>query len=92
MPWDELDTFRQRGLNPQHPMMRGLGQDPPGHLDADRGLRASPGSRQRGGGFFKGPCFWGFPIFAHQGVSRCQEGRLCSAGGEVRRQHSQHRG
>lgn len=28
VPWDELDAFRQRGLNPQHPMMRGLGQDP----------------------------------------------------------------
>jgi len=28
MPWDELDAFRQRGLNPQHPIMRGMGQDP----------------------------------------------------------------
>eukprot|EP00931_Biecheleriopsis_adriatica_P069889 TRINITY_DN436_c0_g1_i9.p1 TRINITY_DN436_c0_g1~~TRINITY_DN436_c0_g1_i9.p1 ORF type:complete len:1849 (-),score=485.30 TRINITY_DN436_c0_g1_i9:160-5706(-) len=28
VPWDELDAFRQRGLNPQHPMMRGMGQDP----------------------------------------------------------------
>lgn len=28
VPWDDLDAFRQRGLNPQHPMMRGLGQDP----------------------------------------------------------------
>merc|ERR1719450_1375395 len=28
MPWDKLDEFRQRGLNPQHPIMRGLGQDP----------------------------------------------------------------
>jgi len=27
-PWEDLDKFRQRGLNPQHPMMRGLGQDP----------------------------------------------------------------
>jgi len=27
-PWEELDTFRQRGLNPQHPHARGLGQDP----------------------------------------------------------------
>jgi len=28
VPWEELDAFRKRGLNPQHPMMRGLGQDP----------------------------------------------------------------
>lgn len=28
MPWDALDKFRRRGLNPQHPTMRGLGQDP----------------------------------------------------------------
>merc|ERR1719443_1145543 len=28
MPWDKLDEFRQRGLNPQHPIMRGMGQDP----------------------------------------------------------------
>lgn len=28
MPWDALDAFRQRGLNPQHPICRGLGQDP----------------------------------------------------------------
>lgn len=27
-PWDELNDFRSRGLNPQHPIMRGLGQDP----------------------------------------------------------------
>eukprot|EP00403_Amphidinium_massartii_P040736 CAMPEP_0178437148 /NCGR_PEP_ID=MMETSP0689_2-20121128/34821_1 /TAXON_ID=160604 /ORGANISM="Amphidinium massartii, Strain CS-259" /LENGTH=1806 /DNA_ID=CAMNT_0020059297 /DNA_START=173 /DNA_END=5593 /DNA_ORIENTATION=+ len=28
MPWDAVDSFRQRGLNPQAPLMRGLGQDP----------------------------------------------------------------
>jgi homodimeric pyruvate:ferredoxin (flavodoxin) oxidoreductase len=28
MPWDKVDEFRARGLNPQHPIMRGLGQDP----------------------------------------------------------------
>eukprot|EP00930_Biecheleria_cincta_P040888 TRINITY_DN279_c0_g1_i4.p1 TRINITY_DN279_c0_g1~~TRINITY_DN279_c0_g1_i4.p1 ORF type:complete len:1874 (+),score=404.50 TRINITY_DN279_c0_g1_i4:640-5622(+) len=28
VPWEELDAFRQRGLNPQHPIMRGMGQDP----------------------------------------------------------------
>jgi homodimeric pyruvate:ferredoxin (flavodoxin) oxidoreductase len=28
MPWDKVHEFRQRGLNPQHPIMRGLGQDP----------------------------------------------------------------
>jgi homodimeric pyruvate:ferredoxin (flavodoxin) oxidoreductase len=28
MPWDSLNEFRARGLNPQHPIMRGLGQDP----------------------------------------------------------------
>jgi len=28
MPWDAVDSFRSRGLNPQHPVMRGLGQDP----------------------------------------------------------------
>eukprot|EP00933_Yihiella_yeosuensis_P019667 TRINITY_DN15891_c2_g1_i1.p1 TRINITY_DN15891_c2_g1~~TRINITY_DN15891_c2_g1_i1.p1 ORF type:complete len:1850 (-),score=463.66 TRINITY_DN15891_c2_g1_i1:474-6023(-) len=27
-PMDAVGSFRQRGLNPQHPMMRGLGQDP----------------------------------------------------------------
>jgi len=27
-PWEELEKFRQRGLNPQHPISRGLGQDP----------------------------------------------------------------
>jgi pyruvate-ferredoxin/flavodoxin oxidoreductase len=26
--WEAIDKFRQRGLNPQHPGMRGLGQDP----------------------------------------------------------------
>jgi len=28
MPWDALHNFQQRGLNPQHPIMRGMGQDP----------------------------------------------------------------
>jgi len=28
VPWDELKAFRSRGLNPQHPIMRGMGQDP----------------------------------------------------------------
>jgi pyruvate-ferredoxin/flavodoxin oxidoreductase len=27
-PMDKVDEIRQRGLNPQHPIMRGLGQDP----------------------------------------------------------------
>eukprot|EP00746_Dinoflagellata_sp_MGD_P155297 gnl/MRDRNA2_/MRDRNA2_85296_c0_seq2.p1 gnl/MRDRNA2_/MRDRNA2_85296_c0~~gnl/MRDRNA2_/MRDRNA2_85296_c0_seq2.p1 ORF type:complete len:1850 (-),score=450.28 gnl/MRDRNA2_/MRDRNA2_85296_c0_seq2:164-5713(-) len=27
-PWDKIDELRARGLNPQHPIMRGLGQDP----------------------------------------------------------------
>ena len=27
-PWEALAKFRRRGLNPQHPIMRGLGQDP----------------------------------------------------------------
>mmetsp|Transcript_167645 Transcript_167645/g.296840 ORF Transcript_167645/g.296840 Transcript_167645/m.296840 type:complete len:1850 (+) Transcript_167645:144-5693(+) len=34
MPWDKLDEFRQRGLNPQHPIMRGLGQDPQTYYQA----------------------------------------------------------
>jgi homodimeric pyruvate:ferredoxin (flavodoxin) oxidoreductase len=28
MPWDAVNDFRARGLNPQHPIARGLGQDP----------------------------------------------------------------
>eukprot|EP00437_Effrenium_voratum_P033959 CAMPEP_0181476616 /NCGR_PEP_ID=MMETSP1110-20121109/41797_1 /TAXON_ID=174948 /ORGANISM="Symbiodinium sp., Strain CCMP421" /LENGTH=1846 /DNA_ID=CAMNT_0023601901 /DNA_START=106 /DNA_END=5646 /DNA_ORIENTATION=- len=47
VPWDELDTFRQRGLNPQHPMMRGLGQDPQTYyqsaVSANRFYDAVPG-------------------------------------------------
>jgi len=27
MPWEAVNDFRARGLNPQHPIMRGLGQD-----------------------------------------------------------------
>jgi len=27
-PWEALDNLRKRGLNPQHPIARGLGQDP----------------------------------------------------------------
>lgn len=27
-PWDALEAFKHRGLNPQHPIMRGMGQDP----------------------------------------------------------------
>jgi len=47
VPWDELDAFRQRGLNPQHPMMRGLGQDPQVYyqaaVSANRYYDAVPG-------------------------------------------------
>mmetsp|Transcript_31414 Transcript_31414/g.98497 ORF Transcript_31414/g.98497 Transcript_31414/m.98497 type:complete len:1852 (-) Transcript_31414:149-5704(-) len=28
VPWDAVSEFRSRGLNPQHPIMRGMGQDP----------------------------------------------------------------
>lgn len=28
IPWEALDRFRSRGLNPQHPISRGMGQDP----------------------------------------------------------------
>eukprot|EP00929_Paragymnodinium_shiwhaense_P014329 TRINITY_DN12222_c0_g2_i1.p1 TRINITY_DN12222_c0_g2~~TRINITY_DN12222_c0_g2_i1.p1 ORF type:complete len:1858 (+),score=528.37 TRINITY_DN12222_c0_g2_i1:77-5650(+) len=47
MPWDKLDEFRQRGLNPQHPIMRGLGQDPQTYyqaaVSANRVYDAVPG-------------------------------------------------
>merc|ERR550532_2222947 len=47
MPWDKLDEFRGRGLNPQHPIMRGLGQDPQVYyqsaVSANRYYDAVPG-------------------------------------------------
>jgi len=46
MPWDALENFRSRGLNPQHPHMRGLGQDPQvyyqGAVSANRYYDAVP--------------------------------------------------
>jgi len=28
MPWDDVENFRQRGLNPEHPQLRGTAQNP----------------------------------------------------------------
>merc|ERR1740129_1021755 len=34
VPWEDINRFRQRGLNPQHPIMRGMGQDPQTYYQA----------------------------------------------------------
>jgi len=46
-PWEELQRFRDRALNPQNPLMRGLGQDPQVYyqsaVSANKYYQAVPG-------------------------------------------------